>query len=341
MSVQGRPLRRVVFHADDFGMNRAVNDGILAAFRHGLLTSTSLLANAPAAEQACQSWPTLLDELASGELASSELRQSAGDAGRPFDLGIHLNLTQGEPLTTAKFPSELLDPKGNFPGIGTLFIRLRSATPSQLERVEAELAAQIEWMCDHRHRPTHLNGHQYIEMIPQIAAMIPGLLQRFAISSVRVAYEGWLARNVLCRGDLKGWALALVKRHYASQFRTQMQSTNAQFADRFFGTAHAGRIDFKLVSRFLRQSSDSSLTEVGVHPAIGPQFDAVASNDPWFDPLGHLRPEELEWLCDPLLVSELVRQGVTPGRLTDVEAGQLGEPVRHSGPVSDQRKLAG
>ncbi len=43
---------RIVFHADDFGMNRAVTDGILRGFQHGLITATSLLANAPDAARA-------------------------------------------------------------------------------------------------------------------------------------------------------------------------------------------------------------------------------------------------------------------------------------------------
>ena len=50
----GRPS-----HADDFGMSRAASDGILHGFEHGLLTSTSLLANAPDAGRAMEQWPRL------------------------------------------------------------------------------------------------------------------------------------------------------------------------------------------------------------------------------------------------------------------------------------------
>ena len=37
----------IILHADDFGMNPAVTAGIVRGFEHGLLTSTSLLTNAP------------------------------------------------------------------------------------------------------------------------------------------------------------------------------------------------------------------------------------------------------------------------------------------------------
>ena len=41
-------------HADDLGMNRAVSDGIFQGFEQGLLTSTSLLSNAPDAARALE-----------------------------------------------------------------------------------------------------------------------------------------------------------------------------------------------------------------------------------------------------------------------------------------------
>ena len=268
MTVRGESLRRVVFHADDYGMNAAVNQGILQAFRDGLLTSTSLLANAPAAKEACQAWQTVLEDLAAGRLHSSEERRKVDVPHLPFDLGIHL----------------------------------------------------IEWMCEQGHQPTHLNGHQYIELIPPISAMIPDLLRRYAISAVRVAYERGLLRNVLLQGDLKGWGLALVKRHYAAAFRRRIRHLKICFPDRFFGTSHAGRIDRGLVIRFLNQSSDADFTEIGVHPAVASLSNDVSTSDPWFDPLARLRPIELEWLCGPELPNELTKRGLGLGRLAASES---------------------
>ena len=60
--------RRVVMHADDLGMSRAVSEGILRGFSHGLLTSTSLLANAPDAARAMTQWTELARAGQAGEL---------------------------------------------------------------------------------------------------------------------------------------------------------------------------------------------------------------------------------------------------------------------------------
>jgi predicted glycoside hydrolase/deacetylase ChbG (UPF0249 family) len=45
-------MYRLIVHADDFGLSERINEGILQAPRHGILTSTSLLATGPAFEQA-------------------------------------------------------------------------------------------------------------------------------------------------------------------------------------------------------------------------------------------------------------------------------------------------
>ena len=309
------PLRRVVFHADDFGMNPAVNQGILTTFREGLLTSTSLLANAPAAEAACQQWGALTAEFQSGRLPSSLRRQQITEPEQPFDLGIHLNLTQGSPLTGRHFPDRLLDHQGNFPGVGKLFFQLSRAGATERKLVAAELEAQIEWMCAHGYPPTHLNGHQYVELIPAVSVMIPDFLQRYAIPTVRVAEERGLFQNLLLRGEVTGWCLSLIKCYYAGAFRRRMRDNPCHFPDRFFGTSHAGRIDRQLLSQFLEHSRDASLTEIGVHPASPVPAEDLVVNDPWFDPLAGMRPNELHLLCSLKLDEELAKRSLGLGRL--------------------------
>ena len=74
-ATNGHPLAAVVFHADDFGMNRAVTAGILRGFTHGVLTSTALLANAPDAEPALVAWSALQQRAAAADLPSWSIRR--------------------------------------------------------------------------------------------------------------------------------------------------------------------------------------------------------------------------------------------------------------------------
>lgn len=313
MPVRAHSIRHIVLHADDYGMNGAVNSGILIAFRRGLLTSTSLLANAPAAESACQAWPGLIAELEAEILPSSGPRQSLGDSQLPFDLGIHLNLTQGRPLTSNRYPAELLDKQGRFPGIGSLFHRLSRATDACLASVADELRAQIEWMHDRGFPPTHLNGHQYVELIPAVSALIPDLMRRYAIPVVRVACEPRLIRTVLSQGRVAAWGLGMIKRHYGLAFRDRMERVHARFPDWFFGTSHAGRIDQLVMQKFLREPFNAGSTEIGLHPGCKPED--TPAEDGWQDPLATLRSAECEWLCRPELSELLKRRGMVLGRL--------------------------
>jgi len=90
-------VRRLIVNADDFGLTRGVSEGILAAHRHGIVTSTTVLVTLPVARD-------LRDRL---------VRSGMG-------IGLHVNLTLGRPLTRA--PS-LVGRDGRFRAFERLFGR--------------------------------------------------------------------------------------------------------------------------------------------------------------------------------------------------------------------------
>jgi chitin disaccharide deacetylase len=308
---------RLVLHADDFGMNRAVSDGILHGFRHGLLTSTSLLANAPDAARALSQWRELLADQAAGWLPSGDARRRLGDPDCPFDLGVHLNLTQGRPLGGDRYPAELLDPKGRFPSVLSLFARLRRSGGKFREAIHAEWRRQIQFLCDHGLQPTHLNGHQYVEMLPAAAEIVPQLMQRFGIKTVRVAWEPALLRNTALHGlGIAKWPLALVKHVFATRFRSLIDARRIAHPDAFYGTAHAGHVDLKLLRLFLASSQNHRFVEVGLHPSQSPaEISSEDRSNGWLDPLALYRPAELRMLASEELPRSLESSGWRLGRL--------------------------
>jgi predicted glycoside hydrolase/deacetylase ChbG (UPF0249 family) len=313
----------VVFHADDFGMNGAVTAGILRGFTHGLLTSTALLANAPDAEAAIREWRLLQGQHAAGRIASMEARTRLSEPREPFELGVHLNLTQGRPLTR-NYPPELLDSAGRFCGVGRLFRHLCRPRTAFEPALRDELAAQIEYLLDRGVHPTHVNGHQYIEMLPGLRTALRTLISRYGIRTVRVAREGGLVRTTLLNGfQAKNWSLAQVKRYYAGRFLRDARHWNVNFPDAFFGTSHAGRVDLRLVRQFLDSVFDSGhgcrLIEIGLHPALGLAALDTDVEDGWNDPLVACRPKELEMLTGAELVTLLQSRGLTLGRLSETK----------------------
>ena len=316
--------RTLVLHADDFGMNEAVTDGILSGFRDGLLTSTAILTNAPDCERAISRWQGLQSQLAQCSLPSASARVRLSDSLSPFDLGIHLNLTQGRPLTADKYPPLLLDDEGRFPGAFGLAIRLLISGWRFRAAIEHELTDQIEVLLDHGIAPTHLNAHQYTDLFPAIAAIVPKLLRRYSIRVVRVPWERGLSRTTLLRPfEPANWCLGQVKRLFAFRHLVEMTRQGVAHPAAFFGTSHAGRISFDLLRTFVAMAGHG-LTEIGMHPGH-PVLDTRTSDpkqmpnrDGWHDPLAHSRSGELSLLSSPELVQLLEAQHIRLGRLSEI-----------------------
>jgi chitin disaccharide deacetylase len=310
-------MHRIILHADDFGMNGAVTNGILRGFTEGLLTSTSVLANAPDAARALEKWKSLDQQHSAGALPSTKRRKRLDDPAEPFDLGIHLNLTQGRPLTGSRYPAELLDEQGCFPDILVLFRRLRQGEFRQ--PLEEELARQIEFVLDHGIIPTHLNGHQYVETLPGVAETLPGLMAKYGIGAVRAAVEpGLLGLKLLAGWGLRRFLLAVVQQVYARRFRRKIRRLGLTYPDVYFGTTMAGRIDVLRVQAFLGRMGQSRTGEIGVHPAspAPPATETDLANG-WHDPLARFRPNELEMVLSPGLCDLLEQAGAGLGRLAE------------------------
>jgi len=131
-------MKRLIVNADDFGLTRGVSDGILSAHRHGLVTSTTVLVN--------RAIPG--DQL-------GRLRDSG------MGVGLHVNLTLGEPLTRGR---SLVDAAGRFVRDGQ-----HAAARAKASEVSAEIAAQLErFERLFRRPPSHLDSHHHIGQLPPV-----------------------------------------------------------------------------------------------------------------------------------------------------------------------------
>ena len=144
-------MRALIVNADDFGLTRGVSAGILAAHRHGIVTSTTVLVTA--------------------EIDRTQLAQ-ARDSG--LGLGLHLNLTLGRPLTRAR---SLVDARGGF-------VRdpRRAAAGADAREVRAEAEAQIarfEKLVGQR--PTHLDTHHHVGLYPPVRDVVLGVARRLGV----------------------------------------------------------------------------------------------------------------------------------------------------------------
>ena len=124
---------KLIVNADDFGLCRGINYGIVDAYKNGILTSTTLLTNTPVLEHAI-------------ELSS----QYPG-----LKIGLHLNIALGKPLTDGK---SLVGENGEF-------IKPRNLDPNHIydekevfDEIEAQYNKFISLM---KKKPTHFDSHLF------------------------------------------------------------------------------------------------------------------------------------------------------------------------------------
>ena len=134
--------RRLIVNADDFGLTPGVSAGILAAHRHGIVSSTTLLATAA---------------------IDAEWVSALRDSG--LGVGIHLNLTLGRPLSKGR---SLVDESGRF-----VRDARHAAARANARDVEREVAAQIERFVALMLRPpTHLDTHHHVGLLDPVSAVV-------------------------------------------------------------------------------------------------------------------------------------------------------------------------
>src|ERR1700693_2276243 len=135
--------RKLVINADDYGLSRGVNTGIVEAAETGSVTSASMMVNLPGFD---------------GSVASARSCPS-------LSLGLHLNLTTGKPLTAA--PTLTRRETGQFYPLPLLIARASLGRVDSSE-VARECAAQIDRMVEVGIRPTHLDSHRHVHAHPSL-----------------------------------------------------------------------------------------------------------------------------------------------------------------------------
>jgi len=143
-------LRRLVVNADDFGFTSDVNQGILEAHRNGILTSTTLMANG-----------TAFDDAVRIALENPTL-----------DVGCHLVLIGGRSLVAPGDP------------LPATVTELLGAIVSRRLPIYDELTAQVRRIVDAGITPTHIDTHKHTHLAPPVLDAVARIAQTFGIAWV-------------------------------------------------------------------------------------------------------------------------------------------------------------
>jgi predicted glycoside hydrolase/deacetylase ChbG (UPF0249 family) len=173
---------RLIINADDLGSSPHTNEAILALMAERVITSATILANAPYVEEAVSQIPRF-----------------------PWcSFGVHLNLTQYDPLTREASLRPLMDHHHLFDLAAFKRARLNRAAK---QAIFAEWSAQIQRLQSLGVRLSHLDSHHDVHTDPRLFLTLIKLQRRWGIKKVRLAKNIYPLPGMAPVRNL-GWNLA-------------------------------------------------------------------------------------------------------------------------------------
>jgi hypothetical protein len=149
--------RKLIVNADDYGRSRGVSRGILHAYHHGIVTSTSVKINQPEIE---------------AQLAEATHRPALG-------VGLHLVFTAWKPVLPPEEVPGLVDEGGFFLEQHTAWAHAAEIPLGQLRN---ELRAQVGRFTGLAGRlPDHLDCHHFVYLYPPFFQVYADLAQELEL----------------------------------------------------------------------------------------------------------------------------------------------------------------
>jgi hopanoid biosynthesis associated protein HpnK len=274
-------MKRIIINADDFGLCRSVNEGVILAHTRGVLTSATLMANTPGFEQAV-------------DLA----RTNPG-----LGVGLHLNFVRGRPVSPPGKIASLVGSDG-------LFFRSAEAVVLGLfsgrikkDDLEREGRAQVEKALAAGVRLSHFDSEKNIHVLPPLVGLVLKLVEAYNIRKVRFIKEYGLSASL--GQSFKAWLLTFSSRLAAARLRR----AGVVIADRFYGICNSGRLTAGRLARILTGLRSGS-AEIMVHPGFVTKELKELETTVGTYYINRYRESELRALLDPSLAETARRCGL-------------------------------
>lgn len=244
-------MKKLIINADDLGINPQRSHGIFLCHEQGVVTSASLIVNTSDSEAA--------------------VRRAQE---RNLPIGLHLNLTEGGPLSPVDAIQSLLTTDGYLLTREGFLSALRRGNIER-EHIEREVRAQFEWFQEHAGQPTHVDSHHHIHIQPMIVPILVPILDRYGISFVRIPSEPL---------PPFGYEIEPEKLKHSIDVTQQAENARATYAahgirstDHFRGLALSGNSSMRNLRHTVSRLPEGT-TELMVHPGSpnpsGAPFDA-------------------------------------------------------------------
>jgi len=274
-------MKKAIFNADDFGFSEKVNEGIVECFLNGVVTDSSVIMTMPATEHAI----SLIKK-------------------HKLNAGVHLDITEGKPLSKVKNNSIISN--GGFCGVAEIIL---NASLGKLNKqdIKKEFRKQIDKFKKSEIKPTHLDTHQYIHMIPIVFDAVAEVAKEYRIKTLRISAEN-LSINLyklqnesllsLLRPDI---FKSIFVSTLSNVSKTKLKKYGLKTTDNFFGIARINSKNVLASFENIIKNMPFGTSEVMCHPGY---YDKKIEN---FSCYVKQREDELSALISPR-IKELIKK---------------------------------
>lgn len=144
-------MKKIFFNADDLGLTKGVNEGILTCYKQGIVNSCSFLTNTKYFDE------TVL------------LIKNNGI----INVGLHFNLSEGHPL----LPTHKTIVDNN----GTFFRNICERDTIDYSEIQMELEAQLNRALSNNIEITHLDSHHHIHMSAKLQKAFLAISKKYSL----------------------------------------------------------------------------------------------------------------------------------------------------------------
>ncbi len=279
-------MRRLIVNADDFGLTRGVNRAIVESHCDGIVTSSTLMANGQAFE----------DAIAHAKSASR------------LSVGCHVVLVDGSPVLGGQQASTLFDQKADdgrfYDGLGAFALRAVSGRVDA-DEIEAEVTAQIRKLQSAGVSVSHLDTHKHTHILPQVLRALLRAARTCGVPAVRNPF-GPVRFSILARYPSlwKRYSQVTVLNRLGGRFRNSVTNAGMLTTDGTVGVVATGAMDSYLF-RSIVDSLPEGTWELVCHPGYNDaELGSIRTR------LRESRAVELRLLTSPKALELLVRSGV-------------------------------
>lgn len=222
--------RDIFVVADDLGLAKSINDGIVFLLKEGKIDGASLMANGNAFEDAVNQIQDIPDP----------------------QIGIHLVLVEEKSLSGIKLPKNHK----------TFFIKYVLGLTKKGE-IEKELESQIQKVLETGIKPQFINSHQHLHLLPGIMNVVIFLAKKYGIPYIRIVNEpSRLGANFFRKAQL------CFLRFLSKIAKKRIVKGGLKCNDFFVGFINAGNmgIDDVEYADDLSKKYPDKIIELGCHP---------------------------------------------------------------------------